>query len=149
MAIDGFLKVPDIAGASARMGHEGEIEVQGVVFAMEAPRDPGGLARVGRVRFDPVVITKRYDISSPHLAQALADNRRFDEVVIAIRQGADDAAADAMVVTLTDAVLTRFAFQPPAADTGVLDEQLAFAYGSIAFSSEGGPAITLPVSIGR
>ena len=149
MAIDGFLRVPDIAGASTRVGHEGEIEVQGVVFAMEAQRDPGGLARVGRVRFDPVVITKRCDISSPLLAQALADNRRFDEVVIAIRQGADDAAADAVVVTLTEAVLTRFVFQPAADDAGVLDEQLAFAYGSIAISTEGGPAITLPVSIGR
>ena len=148
MAIDGFLKVPDIAGASARVGHEGEIEVQGVVFAMEAPRDPGGLARVGRVRFDPVVVTKRYDVSSPLLAQALANNRRFDEVVIAIRQGADDAA-DAVVVTLTDAVLTRFAFQPAADDAGVLDEQLAFAYGSIAAASESGPAIALPVSIAR
>ena len=76
MAINGFLKVPDIAGASARVGHEGEIEVQGVVFAMGAPRDPGGLARVGRVKVDPVVVTKRYDVSSPLLAQALANNRR-------------------------------------------------------------------------
>ena len=148
MAIDGFLKVPDIAGASARVGHEGEIEVQGVVFAMEAPRDPGGW-RVGRVRFEPVVITKRYDVSSPLLAQALANNRRFDEVVIAIRRGADDAAADAVVVTLTEAVLTRFVFQPATDDAGVLDEQVAFAYGSIVFASEGGPAIALPVSIGR
>ena len=149
MAIDGFLKVPDIAGASARVGHEGEIEVHGVAFAMEAPRDPGGLARVGRVRFEPVVITKRYDVSSPLLAQALANNRRFDEVVIAIRRGADDAVTDAVVVTLTEAVLTRFALQPATDEAGVLDEQLAFAYGSIAFASEGGPTITLPASIGR
>ena len=149
MAIDGFLKVPDIPGPSARSGHEGEIEVHGVVFAMEAPRNPGGLARVGRVRFDPVVITKRYDVSSPLLAQALAEGRRFDEVVIAIRDGADDAAGDAVVVTLTDAVLTRFALRPGADEAGVLDENLAFTYGSIAFASDGGPTITLSASVDR
>jgi type VI secretion system secreted protein Hcp len=149
MGINGFLKVPDVPGPSARQGHENEIEVHGVTFVMEAPRDANSLARSGRVKLDPIVFTKYYDMSSPHLKQALADNRRFDEVVFSTQRSTDREGRDDLVVTLTEAVVTRYAVQPSADGSGLLEDQVSFAYASIGFSFEGGHAVTLTVSGGK
>ena len=46
-------------------------------------------------------ITKYYDMSSPYLAKALEDGRRFDEVVVAVpgHERADDGGDDRLVVS--------------------------------------------------
>ena len=100
MGIEGFLKVPDIPGASARRGHEGEIEVHGVTFSMEAPRDPLGGARKGRATVDNVVFTKYYDQSSPYLKKALFDNTRLAQVVFSALRTTEGEESDYLVVTL-------------------------------------------------
>ncbi len=88
-------------------------------------------------------------MSSPYLAKALEDGRRFDEVVVTVRHGADDGGDDRLVVTLTDAALTRCALQPAADDSGRMEEQLAFTYASLGFTFQGGHAVTLTVTTRR
>ena len=107
MGIEGFLKVPDIPGASVRHGHEGEIEVHGVTFSMEAPHDPASGARKGRATVDNVVFTKYYDQSSPYLKKALFDNIRLAEVVFSALRTTDGEESDYLVVTLKDAAVTN------------------------------------------
>src|SRR5262245_17125904 len=109
--IDGFLKVPDIPGASERDGHEEEIEIHGVQFNREAPHDPSSLSRRGRVALDMIVFTKYYDMSSPYLKKALFDNTPMDEVVFSARRTIEGETSDYLVVTLTDPSVMSYKMQ--------------------------------------
>lgn len=137
MGIEGFLKVPDIPGASTRRGHEGEIEVHGVTFSMEAPRDPVGGARKGRATVDNVVFTKYYDQSSPYLKKALFDNNRLAQVVFSAMRTAEGNESDYLVVTLKDAAVTNYAMQPADVDSALIEERVGFNFQTITFTYDG------------
>jgi type VI secretion system secreted protein Hcp len=144
MSIDGFLDVPGIPGESTREGHEDEIEVHGVTFGMETPVDRGGVAR-GRVSFDPVVVSKSYDRSSPALKGALATQRHLDEVVLSVQRTVEGEQADYLVITLADVSVVKYDLSPDTERDGVLVEQVALAYRSIAFIYAGQYEVELEV----
>lgn len=137
MGIEGFLKVPDIPGASTRRGHEGEIEVHGVTFSMAAPHDPLGGARKGRATVDNVVFTKYYDQSSPYLKKALFEGSRLAQVVFSALRTTEGNESDYLVVTLTDAAVTEYAMQPADAEPSLIEERVGFNFQSITFSYDG------------
>ena len=134
MGIEGFLKVADIPGASVRHGHEGEIEVHGVTFSMEAPHDVTSGARKGRATVDNVVFTKYYDQSSPYLKKALFDNVRLGQVVFSALRTTDGEGSDYLVVTLKDASVTKYAMQPAEGQPDLIEERVGFNFQSISFS---------------
>ncbi|MFK5688748.1 Hcp family type VI secretion system effector [Ornithinimicrobium sp. LYQ92] len=144
MSIDGFLTVPGIPGESTRAGHEDEIEVHGVTFGMEAPVARGGVAR-GRVSFDPVVVSKSYDRSSPALKGALATHRHLDEVVLSVQRTVEGEQADYLVVTLEDVSVVKYDLYLDTERDGVLVEQVAFTYRSVAFTYAGQYEVELEV----
>lgn len=134
MTIDGFLKIPDIPGDSRRDGHEDEIEIHGVTFSMGTPYDRGGSVGRGRVSFDPVVVSKYYDRSSPALKGALAANRHLPEVVLSVRRTVEGETNDYLVMTLADVSIVTYALAPGQDRDSVLMEQVGFAYRSISFT---------------
>ncbi len=134
MGIEGFLKVADIPGASLRQGHEGEIEVHGLTFSMEAPHDVASGSRKGRATVDNVVVTKYYDQSSPYLKKALFDGIRISQVVFSALRTTDGEARDYLVVTLDDAAVTKYAMQPAEAQPGLIEERVGFSFQSITFN---------------
>ena len=134
MSIEGFLKVPDIRGASVRHGHEDEIEVHGVTFSMEAPQDPASGARKGRAAVDNIVFTKYYDQSSPHLKKALFDNIRLGQVVFSVLRTTDGEGSDYLVVTLKEAAVTTYTMQPADGQPDLIEERVGFNFQSITFS---------------
>lgn len=133
MAIDGFLKVPDIPGPSVRDGHEDEIEVHGLTFGMHTQQEDGGISRRGRTRLETVVFTKHYDKSSPYLKQALLRGTRLSPLVFAARRTVEGETSDYLVVTLTDASVVDYELQPSADAPDLLEERIGFAYRSISF----------------
>ena len=142
MAIDGFLKIDGIPGESQRREHEDEIEIHGLEFGMAAAVATSGHghvssgARTGRVNFEPIRITKRYDRSSPLLKQSLARAQVFREAVIAIRRTVDGETSDYLVVTLTEASTISYDVRP-APEPDVLEETLALTYATVTFRYHG------------
>lgn len=133
MGIEGFLKVANIPGASVRHGHEGEIEVHGVTFAMQASHDPAS-GRKGRATLDNIVFTKHYDQSSPYLKKALFESTRLAEVVFSALRTTDGEGSDYLIVTLNDAAVTTYAMQPAEAQPELIEERVGFNFQTITFN---------------
>ncbi|ACQ80332.1 type VI secretion system effector, Hcp1 family [Beutenbergia cavernae DSM 12333] len=136
MAIAGFLKVPDVPGESHVEGHEDEIEVHSISFAMAAPVDVGSLARRGRVKFEPLTLGKRYDRSSPYLKKALYDNMLWDAVVLSLVRAVEGETSAYVVVRLADASVAAYTLEDAEAPDR-LEEQVTLVYRSIRFTYDG------------
>ena len=149
MGIEGFLKVPDIPGGETRRNHEGEIEVHGVTFSMEAPHEPLGGARKGRATVDNVVFTKYYDQSSPYLKKALFDNTRLAQVVFSVLRTTEGNESDYLVVTLKDAAVTNYAMQPADVDSALIEERVGFNFQTITFTYDGSHEVQLDLRTTR
>jgi type VI secretion system secreted protein Hcp len=147
--IDGFLKVPDIPGASERDGHEEEIEIHGVKFQMEAPHDPNSLSRRGKVALDMIVFTKYYDMASPYLNKALFDNTPLDEVVFSARRTIEGETSDYLVVTLTNASVMRYQMHQSEDEPDLIEEDIGFAYHAIKFVYDKDHEIEMSVRVGK
>ena len=148
MKIDGFLKVPDIPGASVRDGHEDEMEVFGAEFDMQAPHDANTLARRGRVSLSTMKFRKHYDMGSPYLKQACFQNKLMDEVVFSARRTIEGETADYLIITLTDASVVSYAMSPSNTDPDVLEEEIAFAFKTITFNYDDSHEIVMDVHVG-
>lgn len=131
--IDGFLKVPDIPGESERDGHEKQMEVHGLRFAMQAPHDPNSLSRRGKVALDMIVFVKYYDIGSPYLKKALFDNTLMDEVEFSARRTIEGETSDYLVITLTNASVMKYEMRPGVDQPDLIEEEVGFAYHAIKF----------------
>jgi type VI secretion system secreted protein Hcp len=147
--IDGFLKVPDIPGASERDGHEEEIEIHGVKFQMQAPHDPNSLSRRGKVALDMISFTKYYDIASPYLKKALFDNTPLDEVVFSARRTIEGETSDYLVVTLTNASVMKYEMCQSEDEPDLIEEDVGFAYHAIKFVYDTDHEIEMSVRVGK
>lgn len=134
MAIDGFLTFPDIVGESQRRGHEDEIEVHDIAFAMAAPQSASG-ARRGRVVLRPLTVRKFYDRASPYLKTLLQDGRHADRVSLAVTRTREGSTRDYLVITLREVSLVSYELSTT--EDGRLEELLTLAYRRITFTYEG------------
>lgn len=150
MKIDGFLKVPDIPGPSTRDGHEEEIEIHAMKFAMEAPYDPNTFARRGRVAMGLITFRKYSDMATPFLARALFDAKALGEVVFAARRTVDAEKKDYLVITLTDATILKFDMRQPEeeAEADLIEEEVSFAYQKIEIVYDDGDPQEMDVQVG-
>lgn len=149
IALDAFLKVPDIPGPSERDGHEEEIEVHGIRFQMEAPHDPNSLSRRGKVALDMLTVYKYYDISSPYLKKALFDNTPMDEVVLSCRRTIEGETSDYLVVTLTNASVMNYKLRQSEEQPDLLEEEVGFAFHAIKFVYDKDHEIEMSVRVGK
>ena len=132
MALSGYMSIPDIPGESQRAEHEGEIDIRDVRWQIEREVASFGRGRV-RPRIDaaPLEVSKVYDASSPYLAQATAQGKSFDEVVISVRRDSGDAHLDYLVITMTNALISGYGMD--ADDLGVIHETVELSYEKITF----------------
>lgn len=151
MKIDGFLKVPDIPGPSTRDGHEEEIEIHAMKFAMEAPYDPNTFARRGRVAMGLITFYKYCDMATPVLARSLFENKLFDEVVFSARRTIENEKSDYLVITLTKASVLKFEMDQPEeeAEADLIEEAVSFAYQKIEFVYDDGDPQEMDVQVGK
>jgi type VI secretion system secreted protein Hcp len=72
----------DIQGESTQtsLGREGSIECLYFEHAVATAREGGSGAATGRRQYQPLVIRKRIDKSTPLIAQALVENQKIDAV---------------------------------------------------------------------
>lgn len=148
MKIDGFLKIGDIPGASIRDGHDGEIEIHGMEFAMAGPHDPNTLSRSGRVVLGMIKFQKNYDQASPFLKQAIFQNKMLGEVLFSARRTIDGATSDYLVIKMTDASVVEYKVNVSLTEANLLEELVAFAYKEITFTYDGSFETVMDVHIG-
>jgi type VI secretion system secreted protein Hcp len=80
--ITGGAFTADSVGNIYQEGHEDEVLVQAFEFQATVPRDPQNGQPAGDRVYDPVVITKIFDKSSPLLYQAMSTGERLTRVEI-------------------------------------------------------------------
>ena len=121
-----------IKGDAVRRGHEGKIA--GLAFdyevIVEQSRSGAGQA-AGKRQHSPITITKRWDVATPRLFQALVTGETLKSVLIEF-EGADRKSGKKLIyhtVKLTNVSITDI-FQYADADTGEL-EDVSFVFRKI------------------
>jgi type VI secretion system secreted protein Hcp len=148
MRLDGYLKIGDIPGDSERDGHEEEIRCHGVEFEMAAPHDPNSMARRGKVGFGLFTVIKHYDKSSPMLKMALWKNKLLGDVVFSVVRTIEEATADYIVVTLTDATVVSYSMKVEEDEGDLITDRISFAYKEIEFSYDDKDPQLMTVHVG-
>ena len=133
-AVDYFLKIDGIDGESSDKDHKDWINLLSVSSGIVRPASGTGAAT-----FEPIVIRKRIDKSSPKLMEAIATGQHLNEVIIEVahptRQG------KYIKVTMNDVLVSSYQSQGTASD--VPTEEVAFYYSKIEFeyTPEDGQAV--------
>ncbi len=158
MPLTAYLKIPGIPGESQRAGHEDEIDIHDIQWAIERM---GSVAvahgrRRTRTEISPLRVRKYYDASSPYLALAVETGQAFDEVVVSVRRDSGEAHFDYLVITMENVIISSYCFGTDHEDDlgGRLTESVAleFEHVTLAYTrqAEDGSAgdtheVSLPV----
>jgi type VI secretion system secreted protein Hcp len=128
MPLTGYLKLPDIPGESSQQDHEDEIDILSINWGASSPPDQNGGGRTrARPHVSPVTIGKWFDASSPYLALASLQGKRFEEAVISFRKNTGDTRLDFLKITLTNVLVSSYSMNGANGEAGIADEvQLSF-----------------------
>jgi type VI secretion system secreted protein Hcp len=145
-----FLNVQGITGESQQTGHKGEIDVFAFKLGVNQRgiSDFGGGAGAGRSQFQPMVIYKNVDTSSPALFLACATGKPIPKVELKGKKGEEIY----IKITLSDVLVSSFNVEQPDSDeTAATLESVSLSFSKIEISyiprnPEGGPGA--PVTVG-
>jgi type VI secretion system secreted protein Hcp len=110
VAADYFLKLdPKVEGESQDSKHKGEIELESWSFGVSNPSSVLGGSRAGAGKSVPIEfsVTKKCDISTPRLAQAVAMGDHFKSAIITVRK-AGGKQQDYLTITLSDVFISSY-----------------------------------------
>jgi type VI secretion system secreted protein Hcp len=107
MAQTNFVKFDGIAGESAVIGHEGEIEVMNWLWDIDAPAaaETGSGSSAAKATASEFRFMHNYDKASPLLARACARGKAIKLVVLSARR-AGESRQDFLKVTMKDVLIT-------------------------------------------
>lgn len=74
--------VGDVKGDVAEAGREGAILIWGWSHEIKSPRDAASAQATGRRTYEPIVIRKRIDQSSPVLARAFKEKLKITSLIL-------------------------------------------------------------------
>ncbi len=115
MASDYFLKLdPKVEGESTDSKHKGEIEVETFGYSISNPSSAllGGGAGSGKSSPGEMVFTKKFDKSSPRLAQAVAQGDHFKTAILTVRKSGG-TQQEYFTVTLNDVFVSSYSGSGP------------------------------------
>jgi type VI secretion system secreted protein Hcp len=123
---DYFLKIDGIEGESQDPTHKGWIEIASFDFHATNATKPTAKAK-GKVTFNPMVITKPVDATSPNLFLACAAGKHFTKVTLSLRS--NNQKVDYLTVTLTGVLISGYT--QTAADAATPTEQVSLNFTKI------------------
>jgi type VI secretion system secreted protein Hcp len=133
MASDGFLKLDGIKGESQVAGHEHEIDILDVHFALNQPASGayGGGSGTGKVDFHDISFTKRFDKSSPILMGKCADGTHIANGLVVLRKaaGTDNKPLDYLKIKMDEIIIS--AVTPSGLGSGDGMEHLTLNFAKI------------------
>jgi type VI secretion system secreted protein Hcp len=129
MRIDGFLKVPDIPGASQEPGHEDEIDLLSFSLntRIQVEAGPAG-APAGRARTTDLVVVKEVDSTSPMFRDAAAAGTSYSEAILTCRKAGGEQQ-EYLVFQLEDVLVTSY--DPSGGEEEVPTESVSFNFAKI------------------
>ena len=109
-ALTAYLKIGDIPGESQASGHEEEIEIHDISWAIFRPvEDATGSTRTrSSAVVEDLMVIKELDKSTPKLMEACANGKVFPEIVITFRKDSGEAHLDYLKITLTNVQVTSY-----------------------------------------
>ena len=127
----GYMKIPDIAGESVRAGHEGEIEISNVSYAIDAAGGAAiGAARArARANAGEFTVTKSIDAASPYIALSAFQSRAFPEIVIDMTKSSGGGELQYYTITLENARISSVDTSIDA--DGASEERVGLVYQTI------------------
>jgi len=140
-AVDAYLYIDGIDGASKDAAHQHWIEVSSWSFGKSNPTTIGsatGGAGAGKTRFNEFTIRKTTDSASPKLRQAAASGRHFAEVKLEMRKagGQGYTTYDMHDVMISGANISGGGDNPM--------ESLTFTFARVDTSSQGQDNLARP-----
>ena len=136
MAIDAFLKLGDIAGASTDKVHKGEIDIESYSFGVANTATIGsatGGAGAGKATFSDFTFTTPISVASPKILLACAQGSHFPTAVLSVRRagGATAPTTDFLKVTLSEVFVSEYHDAGSVGGDDVPQETVTLAYGAI------------------
>jgi len=111
MTVDAFMKLDKIKGESKVDGHEGEIDILDVHFALNQTGSAGygGGMGTAKVDFHDLSVTKRFDKASPLLMGKCAGGEHIANGLITLRKaaGPDSKPLDYLKIKMDDIIITN------------------------------------------
>ena len=135
MRLDGFLKVPDIPGASQEPGHEDEIGLLSFSLntRIHVEAGPAG-APAGRAHTTDLVVVKEVDSTSPIFRDAAAAGTTYSEAVLTLRKAGGEQQ-EYLIIDLEDVIVSSY--EPTGGEEEVPTESVSFTYQNIEWVWEG------------
>jgi len=134
MASDAYLKIEGIGGESEDSGHQGWIEVNNVVYAINQPRadtvsTAGGMT-TGRAELHPIAFQKLTDIASPVLLQTCAAGKTIPKATFEfMRADGDGKPIPYFRIELENLIIANIT--PNSGDGGIICERVNLAFAKI------------------
>ncbi len=136
MALSGYLNIDDIAGEAQHVGHENEIDVQGVQWSIEraSPTRGAGRARA-RAQVSSLTCVKYADASSPYLALACLQGKSISSAVLTLTRNSVGRQLDYLIITMENVLVAGFDMANDASDTDddAVTEHVSFVFEKVTY----------------
>ncbi len=114
-----------VKGDATAAGREGSIEIYGFSHEVISPRDAASGQSSGRRTFEPILIRKRVDKSSPILARAFREKLKITMLTLDVPDPAASSGEEVyFTIQFENAKITSI-------DVGATEEQITFGYDKI------------------
>lgn len=102
MAVEIFLKIPDVEGEAQAKGHEKEIELFSYRLGASNPSSvpTGGGSGAGKVDITSMVVEKQVDLASAKLFLQCCKGKHFDEATLTVREAGGDNPVEYWVMKM-------------------------------------------------
>lgn len=96
MAVEIFMKIPDVDGEASAKGHEKEIEIFSFSLGASNPSSvaTGGGSGAGKVDISSISLHKQVDLSSAKLFLNCCRGKHFDTATLTVREAGGDAPVE-------------------------------------------------------
>lgn len=107
MAVDMFLKLPDIKGESQDDKHKDEIDILAWSWGVSqsGTMHAGGGGGAGKAAFQDLSVTKWVDMASPKLLSSASTGKHIKEALLTVRK-AGEKPLEYLKITLNDCLIS-------------------------------------------
>jgi type VI secretion system secreted protein Hcp len=102
MAVEIFLKIPDVEGEAQAKGHEKEIELMSFSLGASNPSSvsSGGGSGAGKVDISSMSIQKSVDLASAKLFLKCCNGTHFDEATMTVREAGGETPVEYWIMKM-------------------------------------------------
>jgi len=134
MAVEIFLKLPEVDGEASAKGHEKEIEIFSFSLGASNPSDVarGTGSGAGKVDMSALSLQKQVDLASAKLFQKCCMGKHFDDATLVIREAGGDEPVEYWTIKMKQVFVDSISWGG-ASGAGKPTESVSLSYAEITF----------------